>query len=90
MTSISRQEIEQAVDDAFGADVPRTVTVHPSGAVSLVITAGQRVVVIDGTASQTEWGVSVDPSDEAAFTGHAETTASLAEALRTAHASVRG
>lgn len=89
MTTVSRQDIEQAIDGVFGADTPRSVTVHPSGAVSLVVRAAGRVIVIDGTATNTEWGLSIDPDDEAAFTGHPTTVKSLAEALQTAHANIR-
>ena len=83
-------DIDQAIDETFGAGTPRTVTVHSSGAVSIVISVAERVIMIDGTASHTEWGISVDPDDSAAFSGHPETTTSLADALRTAHAAIRG
>jgi hypothetical protein len=89
MTTVSQQDIDQAIDDTFGADTPRTVTVHPSGAVSIVIRAAQRVIVIDGTATHSEWGISIDPDDEAAFSGHPVTVTSFADALRTAHATIR-
>ncbi|MGC4943851.1 hypothetical protein [Kribbella sp. DT2] len=46
----NQQEVERAVDQAFGPDVDRTVTVHSSGAVSIVVRAAH-VVVIDGTAA---------------------------------------
>ena len=83
-------DIDQAIDETFGAGTPRTVTVHSSGAVSIVISVAERVIMIDGTASHTEWGISVDPDDSAAFSGHPETATSLADALRTAHAAIRG
>jgi hypothetical protein len=83
-------DIDQAINETFGAGTPRTVTVHSSGAVSIVIRVAEHVVVIDGTAAHTEWGISIDPEDEAAFSGHPETAASLADALRTAHATIRG
>jgi hypothetical protein len=89
MSSVSRQDIEQAIDDAFGAGTPRTVNVHPSGAVSIVIRAAERVIVIDGAATHTEWGISVDPEEEGAFSGHPVTVTSLADALSTAHATIR-
>lgn len=85
MTVVSQQEIEQAIDDAFGADTPRVTTMHQSGAVGIVIRPGEHVIVIDGTATQTEWGISVDPDDADAFTGHSASAASFAEALRTAY-----
>ncbi|GAB2574223.1 hypothetical protein [Kribbella endophytica] len=84
----NQQEVEQAVDAVFGPDVRRTVTVHSSGAVSIVVRAA-RVVVIDGTAAGDEWGFTIDPDDASAFAGHAETAPSLAEALRSAHDAVR-
>jgi hypothetical protein len=90
MSSVSRQDIDQAIDGAFGPGTPRTVTMHDSGAVSIVIKVAGRIVLIDGTATQTEWGISVDPEDEAAFTGHPESAASLTDALRTAHATITG
>ena len=83
----SQQEVEQAVDAVFGPDVRRTVTVHQSGAVSIVVRAA-RVAVIDGTADG-EWGFTIDPDDASAFTGHTETAPSLADALRSAHDAVR-
>jgi hypothetical protein len=89
MTTMSQQDIEQAIDGTFGVEAPRTVDIHPSGAVSIVVRAAERVIVIDGSATQDEWGVSIDPEDEAAFTGHPVTVTSLAEALLTAHASIR-
>lgn len=89
MTSVSRQDVEQAIDDTFGAGTPRTVTVYSSGAVSIVIRAGERVIVIDGAATHTEWGISVDPEDEGAFSGHPVTVTSLADALNTAHTTIR-
>jgi hypothetical protein len=55
------------------------VTVH-SGAVSIVIRAARRVIVIDGMATNTEWGISIDPDDEAAFSGHPVTVPALADA----------
>ncbi|NEA30601.1 hypothetical protein [Streptomyces sp. SID13031] len=88
MTNVSQHDIGQAIDETFGAGTPRTVTVHSSGAVSIVLRAAERVVLIDGTS--TEWGVSVDPSDDEAFTGHSVTVASFAEALRTARAGLDG
>lgn len=88
MSSVSRQDIDQAIDGAFGPGTPRTVTMHDSGAVSIVIKAAERVILIDGTPTHTEWGISVDPDDEAAFTGHSETAASLTDALRTAHTTI--
>ncbi|MEV6285789.1 hypothetical protein [Kribbella sp. NPDC051770] len=84
-----QQAVEQAVDATFGTDVRRTVTVHSSGAVSIVV-RGARVVVIDGTANGDEWGFSIDPDDAAAFAGHTETAPTLDAALRAAHAAVAG
>jgi hypothetical protein len=85
----NQQEVEQAVDATFGPDVRRTVTVHSSGAVSIVV-RGARVVVVDGTAAGDEWGFSIDPDDATGFAGHAQTAPSLADALRSAHDAVTG
>jgi hypothetical protein len=85
MTIVSQRDIEQAIDDAFGADTPRTTTVHQSGAIGIVIRPADHFIVIDGTATQTEWGISVDPDDADAFTGHSVTAPSFAEALRAAY-----
>ncbi|MEU8828821.1 hypothetical protein [Streptomyces sp. NPDC048636] len=74
--------VQKAVRTTFGDAADSTVTVHASGAVSISIHLGGRHAVIDGTAD--EWGVSVDPDDAAAFTGHDTTVASLPLAL--AHA----
>ena len=85
MAAVSQQEIEQAIDEAFGADTRRVVTMHQSGAVGIVIRPTDHVIVIDGTATQTEWGISVDAGDDDAFTGHADTAPSFQEALRAAY-----
>jgi hypothetical protein len=69
---------ESAVREVFG-DVEHDITPHSSGAVSITIRRGGRAAVVDGRAD--EWGVTVDPGDGAAFTGHDEVLRSLTEAL---------
>ncbi|MGW6277824.1 hypothetical protein [Kribbella sp. NPDC055071] len=86
---LSEQEIRVAIDDAFGADTPRTIELHPSGAAAIAIHPGDQFVAIESTATQDEWGVSVNPSPESAFTGHDTAVPTLVEALRSAQDAVR-
>ncbi|MGW1839613.1 hypothetical protein [Streptomyces sp. NPDC002067] len=80
MTDIPTPEaIQAAVRQTFGPGVDSDVTVHDSGAVSLTLRTAGHVATIDGRADQ--WGVSIDPTEEQAFTGHETVTGSLAEAL---------
>ncbi len=53
----------------LGEDVEATVESFPSGAVAIGIRAGERHAAIAGKPAAQEWGVSVDPPPEQAFTG---------------------
>lgn len=74
-------EVETAVRSVLG-DVPTEVTILASGAVSIVVKVpGRDVVVIDGNAERTQWGVSGLTADSNPYVGHDQVAESLDEAL---------
>ncbi|WP_405674866.1 glyoxalase/bleomycin resistance/dioxygenase family protein [Streptomyces sp. NBC_01511] len=76
----TQQEARDAIRHAFGDTAHAKVTAYPAGNVSITLTRGEHTATIQGHP-ENGWGWSVDPADDAGFTGHDNTTATLNEAL---------
>ncbi|MCK9923593.1 hypothetical protein MXD61_17245 [Frankia sp. AgPm24] len=65
----------------LGADIVTTIESFPSGAVTIDIRAGDRHASIAGRPAAAEWGVSIDPPPEQAFTGYEQVAPSVEAAF---------
>ncbi|SNQ48030.1 conserved hypothetical protein [Frankia canadensis] len=65
----------------LGEDIATTIESFPSGAVVIDVRAADRHAAIAGRPGAAEWGVSVDPSPEQAFTGYEHIVASAEAAF---------
>ncbi|MDS1270841.1 hypothetical protein RIF23_11065 [Lipingzhangella sp. LS1_29] len=82
-----RQKIDEHLRKEFGSSVKWNIRSFDSGSIAITIQAPSFVAVLDG-APEGEWGVSVDPDESEAFTGHHDVVESFSEAIDIIHATL--
>lgn len=65
----------------LGEDIVTTIESFPSGAVAMDVWAGGRHATVAGSPAIEEWGVSVEPPPDQAFTGFERVVASAEAAF---------